>query len=1048
MEKRLKRFSLFSSFILGAVLALGVGAGIGNSKGATEVRGATSTGTATIKFGKDYWSNPSSGGTKTDSLGQTWTITVTAGYSSNGTDNTLGQYTQYGSSKAGCSALSLSSTGLTGDFKLTAFSILYAGSGSGASSLATLKYGNSTIASGTGVSDSGNENLEWEGEQLISSGTTLSIVFSNISKGIKVFNFSYTLVENVALKYSVDYNGNGNTSGTVPEDNNEYESNDDVEVLGNTGNLGKTNYSFAGWSINSAAASVDYEPGDTFKITSNTTLYAVWTEVDHITAKAESFNVAEGKSLDLRDCVEAGGPGSLSFTFDANEYVSLAQDGYTLNGIKKDGSAVITGHQGSAIATFTVNCVEAPKVYTITPKHNAASDDSSAFTSFSSDDYTFDTSALTSSSGSKIYNGKSNTIKIGASSSTGSIIISLKKATDYITSIVINAFQYGSDSNKISIVPEDDDAIVASPNENLESTAKDYTFDVAGTDCTSFTLTTTAAKRAYINSISIYYLTIEPVAMSLTAANNKTTITSLEDDLQLTATAYSDSQKQNPMQGITFNYASESESVATVSDKGLVSPVSTGTTVITASYSENVYATITIKVLLVEINLVDSSSNLELNSSGSFTYSFSSQELAPTSIASVVWSSGTSSVIDVTANGSYEAKATGSSTISVIVTDSDGYVYNDSRDFTVVNSIVAPTHIDVEESEGVVSYIGSSTSLHITVLGENDELATNQNVTCVSSNANVLTVNNDGTITPKNRGTANITIQDEGKICESIVVAVRVRIPVLSERPLLGTFDFTNYVSTSDLTTYYTKNGDYEIPTAATSSSSEASSSLLKIGTSSSAGSVSVTFANKIVGKVVINGKSWSGDSDAAVMSGATKTGSFNDGSFSDVAYTFEDSVSSFTLSTTQSKRRLYIQSITIYGIENDVSLEADSQAVYNFEETCMHMEEYIGDESYNKQRCDANYSAAKTAFNALSLEQRNLFLENEAFADSAERLLNWATAHEESLDGNNKLPELSFNNRIYAGNKTNSSTLILIVSLSSVAAVGATMLLRKRKED
>ena len=38
MEKRLKRFSLFSSFILGAVLALGVGAGIGNGKGATEVR--------------------------------------------------------------------------------------------------------------------------------------------------------------------------------------------------------------------------------------------------------------------------------------------------------------------------------------------------------------------------------------------------------------------------------------------------------------------------------------------------------------------------------------------------------------------------------------------------------------------------------------------------------------------------------------------------------------------------------------------------------------------------------------------------------------------------------------------------------------------------------------------------------------------------------------------------------------------------------------------------------------------------------------------------
>ncbi|HBX24233.1 MAG TPA: hypothetical protein DEF34_11480, partial [Desulfotomaculum sp.] len=48
--------------------------------------------------------------------------------------------------------------------------------------------------------------------------------------------------------YTVTYDGNGNTSGSVPVDSNTYITGATVTVLGNTGNLVKTGYTFAGWN--------------------------------------------------------------------------------------------------------------------------------------------------------------------------------------------------------------------------------------------------------------------------------------------------------------------------------------------------------------------------------------------------------------------------------------------------------------------------------------------------------------------------------------------------------------------------------------------------------------------------------------------------------------------------------------------------------------------------------------------------------------------------------------------------------------------------------
>jgi uncharacterized repeat protein (TIGR02543 family) len=78
--------------------------------------------------------------------------------------------------------------------------------------------------------------------------------------------------------YTVTYNGNTNTSGNVPVDGSSpYTTGSLVTVLGNTGSLTKTGFTFAGWNTAANGSGTSYSPSSTFTITSNTTLYAQWT---------------------------------------------------------------------------------------------------------------------------------------------------------------------------------------------------------------------------------------------------------------------------------------------------------------------------------------------------------------------------------------------------------------------------------------------------------------------------------------------------------------------------------------------------------------------------------------------------------------------------------------------------------------------------------------------------------------------------------------------------------------------------------------------------
>jgi uncharacterized repeat protein (TIGR02543 family) len=97
------------------------------------------------------------------------------------------------------------------------------------------------------------------------------------------------------LTYTVAYDGNGNTGGTVPTDNQSYQQNATVTVTDNTGGLTKTGYSFAGWNTAADGSGTDYNPSSTFSMgTANVTLYAQWSPmlwVSPIHAEASNYTI-------------------------------------------------------------------------------------------------------------------------------------------------------------------------------------------------------------------------------------------------------------------------------------------------------------------------------------------------------------------------------------------------------------------------------------------------------------------------------------------------------------------------------------------------------------------------------------------------------------------------------------------------------------------------------------------------------------------------------------------------------------------------------------
>ena len=149
-----------------------------------------------------------------------------------------------------------------------------------------------------------------------------------------------------AATYALTYDGNTATGGSVPVDGSSpYLTGATVTVLGNTGSLAKSGYSFAGWNTAADGTGTGYAAADTFTIpAADTTLFAQWTINTYTLSYDGNTNDSGTAPVD-----QSGDFGTDVTVAAAGD---LAKTGYTFAGWNTAADGTGTGY--AAADAFTI----------------------------------------------------------------------------------------------------------------------------------------------------------------------------------------------------------------------------------------------------------------------------------------------------------------------------------------------------------------------------------------------------------------------------------------------------------------------------------------------------------------------------------------------------------------------------------------------------------------------------------------------------------------------------------------------------------------------
>ncbi|MEY4451604.1 MAG: hypothetical protein RLZZ380_725, partial [Actinomycetota bacterium] len=156
----------------------------------------------------------------------------------------------------------------------SSFTITYDGNGKDGGSVPSASTGNGTITlagnSGT-LTRTGYNFLGWN-TSANGTGTHYNTAASyNLTADVTL----YAEWEAVAVvSYTITFDGNTNSGGTVPV---VITGSGNKTLVGNTGLLLKTNYTFKGWNTSADGTGTHYNVGATYNLQADVTLYAEWT---------------------------------------------------------------------------------------------------------------------------------------------------------------------------------------------------------------------------------------------------------------------------------------------------------------------------------------------------------------------------------------------------------------------------------------------------------------------------------------------------------------------------------------------------------------------------------------------------------------------------------------------------------------------------------------------------------------------------------------------------------------------------------------------------
>jgi len=149
-----------------------------------------------------------------------------------------------------------------------------------------------------------------------------------------------------APTYTVSYDDNGSTGGSVPVDGNHYAAGATVTVLGNTGSLVKSGSTFNNWNTASDGSGTGYSGGQTFNMgAANITLYAQWllNQTISFTSTAPTNAYVGGPNYSVS--ATGGGSGNpVTFSIDASASSVCTAVG-SLVAFTATGTCVINANQ-------------------------------------------------------------------------------------------------------------------------------------------------------------------------------------------------------------------------------------------------------------------------------------------------------------------------------------------------------------------------------------------------------------------------------------------------------------------------------------------------------------------------------------------------------------------------------------------------------------------------------------------------------------------------------------------------------------------------------
>ena len=212
-----------------------------------EAWGATSTVTASKVTSSSFsW---------TGSGSVAWTGTVNGGATN---QNMNSGYAQVGTSSSPSTSITISTSGISGTISSIVIDCAaYQGKATVSATVDGKAFGTQNQSVPSWSNNSGDE-VTFTG----SASGAIVITMTNGSGGRAMYIKS--IVVTYTAGYSVIYNANGATSGTVPTDETSYSSGATVTVLGNTNGLVKTGYAFDGWNTQNDGLGTDRAVGSTF----------------------------------------------------------------------------------------------------------------------------------------------------------------------------------------------------------------------------------------------------------------------------------------------------------------------------------------------------------------------------------------------------------------------------------------------------------------------------------------------------------------------------------------------------------------------------------------------------------------------------------------------------------------------------------------------------------------------------------------------------------------------------------------------------------------